>query len=160
MKQYKLLSLLAGVSLMAFTSCDLEEMPTTSIGFDNNEETVVNGANIQNFENGLYSAFRAIASLSLAQTRFNEEEYVCELFTLLSSFPLQFPRQFNRDPSCVLDVLRTADAYLYSASTRGKTACFALLNKIAKLQTDNDAVLQVLAQAAPTLLHVGCGVEW
>ena len=59
MKQYKLLSLLAGVSLMAFTSCDLEEMPTTDIGFDNNEETVVNGANIQNFENGLYSAFRA-----------------------------------------------------------------------------------------------------
>lgn len=59
MKQYKLLSLLAGVSLMAFTSCDLEEMPTTDIGFDNNEEAVVNGTNIQQFENGLYSAFRA-----------------------------------------------------------------------------------------------------
>ena len=59
MKQYKLLSLLAGVSLMAFTSCDLEEMPTTSIGLDNNEEAVVNGTNIQQFENGLYSAFRA-----------------------------------------------------------------------------------------------------
>lgn len=59
MKQYKLFSLLAGVSLMAFTSCDLEEMPTTSIGLDNNEEAVVNGTNIQNFENGLYSAFRA-----------------------------------------------------------------------------------------------------
>ena len=111
------------------------------------------------FADSFYSAFRAIASLSLAQTRFNEEEYVCELFTLLSSFPLQFPRQFNRDPPCVLDVLRTADAYLHSASTRGKTACFALLNKIAKLQTDNDAVLQVLAQAAPTLLHVACSAE-
>lgn len=59
MKQYKLLSLLAGVSLMAFTSCDLEEMPTTDIGFDNNEEAVINGTNIQQFENGLYSAFRA-----------------------------------------------------------------------------------------------------
>lgn len=59
MKQYKLLSLLAGVSLMAFTSCDLEEMPTTDIGLDNNEEAVVNGTNIQQFENGLYSAFRA-----------------------------------------------------------------------------------------------------
>lgn len=59
MKQYKLFSLLAGVSLMAFTSCDLEEMPTTSIGLDNNEEAVVNGTNIQQFENGLYSAFRA-----------------------------------------------------------------------------------------------------
>ena len=59
MKQYKLFSLLAGVSLMAFTSCDLEEMPTTDIGFDNNEEAVVNGTNIQQFENGLYSAFRA-----------------------------------------------------------------------------------------------------
>ena len=44
---------------MAFTSCDLEEMPTTSIGLDNNEEAVVNGTNIQQFENGLYSAFRA-----------------------------------------------------------------------------------------------------
>ena len=42
------------------------------------------------FADSFYSAFRAIASLSLAQTRFNEEEYVCELFTLLSSFPLQF----------------------------------------------------------------------
>ena len=59
MKQYKLLSLLAGVSLMAFTSCDLEEMPTTSIGLDNNEEAVVNGVNVQQFENGLYSSFRA-----------------------------------------------------------------------------------------------------
>lgn len=59
MKQYKLFSLLAGVSLMAFTSCDLEEMPTTSIGLDNNEDAVVNGTNIQQFENGLYSAFRA-----------------------------------------------------------------------------------------------------
>lgn len=59
MKQYKLLSLFAGVSLMAFTSCDLEEMPTTDIGFDNNGEAVVNGTNIQQFENGLYSAFRA-----------------------------------------------------------------------------------------------------
>ena len=49
MKQYKLLSLLAGVSLMAFTSCDLEEMPTTDIGFDNNEEAVINGTNIQQF---------------------------------------------------------------------------------------------------------------
>ena len=44
---------------MAFTSCDLEEMPTTDIGFDNNEEAVINGTNIQQFENGLYSAFRA-----------------------------------------------------------------------------------------------------
>ena len=44
---------------MAFTSCDLEEMPTTNIGLDNNEEAVVNGTNIQQFENGLYSAFRA-----------------------------------------------------------------------------------------------------
>lgn len=59
MKQYKLFSLLAGVSLMAFTSCDLEEMPTTSIGLDNNEEAVINGTNVQQFENGLYSAFRA-----------------------------------------------------------------------------------------------------
>lgn len=44
---------------MAFTSCDLEEMPTTSIGLDNNEEAVINGTNVQQFENGLYSAFRA-----------------------------------------------------------------------------------------------------
>lgn len=49
---------MAGVSLLAFTSCDLEEMPTTSIGFDNNEEAVVTGTNIQQFENGLYSSFR------------------------------------------------------------------------------------------------------
>lgn len=47
------------MSLFALTSCDLEEMPTTSIGLDNNEEPVVNGTNIQQFENGLYSAFRA-----------------------------------------------------------------------------------------------------
>lgn len=59
MKQYKLYTFLAGVSLFALTSCDLEEMPTTSIGLDNNEEAVVNGTNIQQFENGLYSAFRA-----------------------------------------------------------------------------------------------------
>ncbi len=59
MKQYKLFSLLAGVSLMAFTSCDLEEMPTTSIGLDNNETAVINATNIQQFENGLYSSFRA-----------------------------------------------------------------------------------------------------
>ena len=108
----------------------------------------------RSFADAFYSAFRAIASLSLRQTDFNEEEYVCELFSLFTAFPLQFPHQFNQDPPCVLDVLQTSNAYLHSASSRGKTACLALLTKIAQLQQDNDAVRHVLSQAAPTLLHV------
>ena len=111
------------------------------------------------FADSFYTAFRAIASLSLRQTAFNQEEYVCELFALLLSFPLQFPRQFSQDPACVLDVLQTADAYLHSASSRGKTACFTLLSKITALARDDASVRQVLAQAAPSLLHVGCLAE-
>ena len=63
MKQYKLFSLLAGVSLMAFTSCDLEEMPTTSIGLDNNEEAVINGTQpLVTGEDGLYPILIAAAA--------------------------------------------------------------------------------------------------
>ena len=102
-----------------------------------------------------YAAFRAIASITANYTSYNDEEYVSELFTLFSAFPLQYPAQFNRDTECVMTVLRTSNAYIRSAPMRAKMAVFSLLTKVLKLEHDNDAILQIVTQIAPDLLTVG-----
>lgn len=108
----------------------------------------------KDFPSDFYSVLQHITKIALANSQYNNDEYIKELFTLFTTLPSVCSSMFNADQECISDVLRVCEIYIHTGSLNGKSACFRFLNRLLQLETDNDQVFSIMAQGAPQLLQL------
>ena len=96
---------------------------------------------------------RSIAQVA-AGSSMNGEEFVRELMGLFGSFATVCCAEFNADEETVRGVIAVCVRLAVQAGNRGKVAVFAFLNKLLRLENDNEGIRAVFAQMAPQLLDV------
>ena len=101
-----------------------------------------------------YDVLRSVARVA-AQSGMNSEEVVRELMGLFASFATVCCKEFNADEETIRVVLSVCQGFVVHAANRGKVAAFAFMNKLLRLENDNDAIRRVFVQMAPELLDVG-----
>ena len=100
-----------------------------------------------------YDVLRSIAQVA-AGSSMNGEEFVRELMGLFGSFATVCCAEFNADEETVRGVIAVCVRLAVQAGNRGKVAVFAFLNKLLRLENDNEGIRAVFAQMAPQLLDV------
>ena len=100
-----------------------------------------------------YDMLRSIAQVA-AGSSMNGEEFVRELMGLFGSFATVCCAEFNADEETVRGVIAVCVRLAVQAGNRGKVAVFAFLNKLLRLENDNEGIRAVFAQMAPQLLDV------
>ena len=100
-----------------------------------------------------YDVLRSIAQAA-AGSSMNGEEFVRELMGLFGSFATVCCAEFNADGETVRGVVTVCARLAVQAGNRGKVAVFAFLNKLLRLESDNEGIRAVFAQMAPQLLDV------
>lgn len=80
---------------MSLSSCNLDEMPTTSIGTTDDSEEIVNAENIGNFENGIYTSFRGCLYGSASEV----PELMCDGFNATVGYGNNFGPCHRTDAS-------------------------------------------------------------
>lgn len=100
-----------------------------------------------------YDVLRSIAQVA-AGSSMNGEEFVRELMGLFGSFATVCCAEFNADEETVRGVIAVCVRLAVQTGNRGKVAVFAFLNKLLRLENDNEGIRAVFAQMAPQLLDV------
>ena len=100
-----------------------------------------------------YDVLRSIADVA-TRSRMNGEEYVRELMGLFASFATVCCREFNADAETIRVVMGVCQGFAVNAGNRGKVAVFSFLNKLLRLENDNEGIRAVFAQMGPQLLDV------
>lgn len=107
----------------------------------------------KSFRSDFYSVLRHITEIALQNSQYNNDEYVKELFNLLTTFPTICSSLFNEDEECITNVLNVCEVYLHAGSANGISAALRFLNRVLQLESDCDHVFAIIAQAAPSLLQ-------
>ena len=113
----------------------------------------------KSYPEDFYSVLKNVAMIAEMNLTFNSDDYVRELMALFGSFSTVCCYQFNGDVGCIQTVLRICEGYVQSAANRGKVACFAFMNKMLRLEADNENIKLVFVQMAPHLVDV-CYVDF
>lgn len=108
----------------------------------------------KDFAPAFFAVIRDIANIAFANLEFNDENYVRELMQLFAVTPYICCAQLNQNPECITTILRVADSYVNTAPNRAKMACFSLLNRLVRCETDNDNIVKVVTSLAGVFLTV------
>ena len=100
-----------------------------------------------------YDVLRSVACVA-AQSRMNSEEYVRELMGLFASFATVCCREFNADGETIQVVLNVCQGLLVNAGNRGKVAVLSFMNKLLRLEDDNDGIRFAFLNRMAELLDV------
>ena len=108
----------------------------------------------KDYAGDFFAVIRHIGDMALLNLEYNDESYVRELMQLFAVVPVICCSQLNRDTECVSTILRVSDSYIHTAPTRGKMACFSLLNRLLRCESDNENILIVISSLSNVFLTV------
>ena len=108
----------------------------------------------KDYPTDFFQVLKHITQIALANSQYNNDEYVKELFSLFSTLPCVCSHQFNEDSECIQNVLRLCEVYLHTASFTGKSTCFRFLNRLLQLEDNNNNVFSLINQVSSQFLQV------